>query len=98
MGTLRDSKRVLGEHSVSVYMGALRGKLGWRAPLLGTLKASSYQYTETESETDFGPSPTAKTRLLSFNRAQSKFVIRLFIGDNTLRRHFYLLGLTIACM
>jgi len=43
------------QQSISVYTGALRGELGWRASLLGTLKARSYQYPETESETDFGP-------------------------------------------
>jgi len=42
----------------------------------------------------FGISPTAETRLLSFNRTQSKVVTGLFIGDNTLKRYFYLMGLT----
>ena len=36
-----------------------------------------------------GPSPTAKTRLLSFNRTQSRAVTHLLTGDNTLRKHFY---------
>ena len=30
-----------------------------------------------------GPSPTAKTRLLSFNRIQSRVVIHLLTGHNT---------------
>jgi len=37
------------------------------------------------------PSPTAKTRLLSFNRIQSRAVTGLLIG---LRKHLHLMGLT----
>jgi hypothetical protein len=40
-----------------------------------------------------GSSPTAKTKLLSFNRTQSEVVTGLLIGHNTLRRHLYLVGL-----
>jgi hypothetical protein len=40
-----------------------------------------------------GPSPTAKTRLLSFNMTQSRFVTGQPTGHNTLRRHLYLKGL-----
>jgi hypothetical protein len=39
-------------------------------------------------------SPTIKTRFLSFNRTQSRFVTGLLTGHNTLRRHLYLMGLT----
>jgi len=39
-------------------------------------------------------SPAAKTRLLSFNRTQSKVVIGLLTGHNTQRRHLHLMGLT----
>ena len=42
----------------------------------------------------FGPSQGAKTRLLSFNRTQSRVVIDLLTGHNTLRRHLHLMGLT----
>jgi hypothetical protein len=41
-----------------------------------------------------GPSPTTKTRFLSFNRTQSRVVIALLTGHNTLRRHLHLMGLT----
>jgi len=40
-----------------------------------------------------GPSPTTKTRLLTFNRPQSRVVIGLLTGHNTLRRHLYLTGM-----
>jgi len=43
-----------------------------------------------------GPSPSAKTRLLSFksfNRPQSRAVTGLLTWHNTLRRHLYLMGL-----
>jgi hypothetical protein len=40
-----------------------------------------------------GLSLGAKTKFMSFNRNQSRAVIGLFTGHNTLRRHFYLLGL-----
>jgi hypothetical protein len=39
------------------------------------------------------PSPGAKTRLLFFNRAQSRVVTGLLTGHNTLRRHLHLMGL-----
>jgi hypothetical protein len=40
-----------------------------------------------------GPSPTAKTGLLSFNGTQPRVVTGLPTGHNTLRRHTYLMGL-----
>jgi hypothetical protein len=40
-----------------------------------------------------GPSPTAKTRLLSFNRIQSWVVTVLLTGHNIPRRHLYIMGL-----
>ena len=43
-----------------------------------------------------GPSPAAKTRLLSFNRAQSRVVTGLLTGHNTLGRHFYIMGLSCS--
>jgi hypothetical protein len=39
-----------------------------------------------------GPCLGAKTKVMSFNRAQSRTVIGLLTGHNTLRRHIYLLG------
>ena len=42
------------------------------------------------------PSPTTKTRLLYFDRTQSRVVIGLLNGHNTLRRHLYLKGLINA--
>jgi hypothetical protein len=41
-----------------------------------------------------GPSSTAKTRLLSFNRTQSRVVTGQPTGYDTLRRHIHLMGLT----
>jgi len=41
----------------------------------------------------WGPIPTAKTRLLSFNRIKSRVVTGLLTGHNTLRRHLYIMGL-----
>jgi hypothetical protein len=40
-----------------------------------------------------GPSLGARTKFVSFNRAQSRAIIGLFTGHNALRGHFYLLGL-----
>jgi len=40
-----------------------------------------------------GHGVTAKTRILSFNRTQSRAVTGLRTGHNTLRRHLYLMGL-----
>jgi len=36
-----------------------------------------------------GPSPAANTRLLSFKRTQSRVVISILTGHNTLRRHLH---------
>jgi len=59
MRTLRDSKRALSKQSISLPLslsvGALRGELRGTAPLLETMKARSYEYSETGSNTDFGP-------------------------------------------
>ena len=46
------------------------------------------------SNTQRQTSPTAKTRLLSFNRTQSSVVTGQPTGHNTLRRHLHLTGLT----
>jgi len=40
------------------------------------------------------PNPATKTRLLSFNRTQSRIVIGLLTGQNTLRRHLYVMELS----
>ena len=40
-----------------------------------------------------GPSLGAKTKVMSFNRTQSRAVIGLLTSHNTLRQHLYLLGL-----
>jgi hypothetical protein len=40
------------------------------------------------------PDLDAKAKLMSFNRTQSRLVIGLLTGHNTLRRHLHLLGLT----
>ena len=59
-GLTRDRKSMLSRWNISV--GALWGELGGRAPLLGTLKARSYQYPETGSETDIGTSSNWKNQ------------------------------------
>jgi hypothetical protein len=41
-----------------------------------------------------GPRTRAKTRLLSFNRTQSRVATGLLTGRDTLRRHFRIMGLT----
>ena len=43
-----------------------------------------------------GPDLATRARLLSFNRTQSKVVIGLLTGHNTLRRHLYVMGLVIT--
>jgi hypothetical protein len=47
-----------------------------------------YFYVETS-----GPDVDVKAKLMSFNRTQSRVVIGLLTGHNTLRRHLHLLGL-----
>jgi hypothetical protein len=41
-----------------------------------------------------GPNLATRARLLSFNRTQSRIVIGLLTGHNTLRRHLYVMGLS----
>ena len=41
-----------------------------------------------------GPNLAKRARLLSFKRTQSRVVIDLLTGHNTLRRHWYVLGLS----
>jgi hypothetical protein len=45
-----------------------------------------------------GPSPTAKTRLLSFNKKQSTFITDLLTRHNILRRHLHLMELIVPCV
>jgi hypothetical protein len=41
-----------------------------------------------------GPSPSTKARLLSFNGTKSRVIACLLTGQNTLRRHLYVMGLS----
>ena len=41
-----------------------------------------------------GPDLATTAHLLSFNRTQSRVVIGLLTGHNTLRRHLYVMGLS----
>jgi len=41
-----------------------------------------------------GPRPTIKTQLLFFNRSQSRVVTDLLTGQNILRRHLHVMGLS----
>ena len=43
-----------------------------------------------------GPDLAAGAQLLSFNRTQTRAVIGLLTGHNTLRRHLHVMGLTIT--
>jgi hypothetical protein len=49
-----DTVKECSLNGTCLSIGAVWGELGGSASLLGTLKASSYQYPETGSETDFG--------------------------------------------
>jgi len=40
-----------------------------------------------------GPDPAMRARLLSFNRTQTRVVIGLLTGHNTVRRHLHIMGL-----
>jgi hypothetical protein len=53
--------------------------------LVGTLRQAR--------ELILGPHIAANTMLMSFNRAQSRVVIGLLTGNNTLRRHLHIMGL-----
>jgi len=57
----------------------------WRGP---------YSIQRETRELISGPDLATRARLLSFNRTQSRVVIRLHTGHNTLRRHLYIMGLS----
>jgi hypothetical protein len=94
LGTLRDSKWVLGNTASLSIRELLEGNLAggllywelWKLGLISTQRQNQKLILDL--------SLTAKTTVLSFTRTQSKVVIGLIIGDYTLRRHFYLMGLT----
>ena len=44
-----------------------------------------------------GPDLATSVRLLSLNRTQSRVVIGLLTGHNSLRRHLYIMGLSNNC-
>jgi hypothetical protein len=58
-------------------------RAGWRS--LGALRQAR--------ELISGPDPGTKAKLMSFNRTQTRVVVGLLTGHNTLRRHLHLLGL-----
>jgi hypothetical protein len=51
------------------------------------------QYTRLTRELISGPDLAIGARLLSFNRTQSRVVIGLLTGHNTLRRYLHIMGL-----
>jgi len=51
-------------------------------------------HREQAGELISGPDLATRARLLSFNRTQSRVVIGLLTGHNTLRRHLYVMGLS----
>jgi hypothetical protein len=62
---------------------------GWLASIWRDLSSTQRLAQEFVS----GPSPAAKTRLLCFNKTQSRAVTGLLTGLNNLRRHLYIMGL-----
>jgi hypothetical protein len=56
----------------------------WRGP---------YSTQRQAQELILGPDPAMGARLFSFNRTQSRVVIGLLLGHNTLRRHLHIMGL-----
>jgi hypothetical protein len=87
-----DGNRVLGKRSVSLCGSSVRGT-GGMAPLLETLKLGLSITLRHARKLISGPSPTTKTRLLSFNKTQTR-VINGLITEHTLGRHLHLMGLT----
>jgi hypothetical protein len=59
-----------------------------------TTVAGTCWHSRKARELNSGPRIAAKTRLLSFNRTQSRMVIGLLTGHNTLRRHLHIMGLS----
>jgi hypothetical protein len=59
-----------------------------------SFKIPSWQESETLTQVLIsGPDLGTRAKLLSFNRFQSRVVTGLLTGNNTLRKHLYLLGL-----
>ena len=68
------------------WMGIKQHLVLWRGPC-----STQRQARELIS----GPDLATRARLLSFNRTQSRVVIGLLTGRNTLRRHLYIMGQSI---
>jgi hypothetical protein len=61
----------------------------WRE-LVGTMRQAQ--------ELISGPNTAARTALMSFNRVQSRVVIGLLTGHNTLRRRLHIMGLVDSAL
>jgi len=80
--------------SLSLSIRGLWGEQRGRAPLLGTQKLGLISTQKQAWKLILGLSLSVKTRLLSFNRTQSRVVTGLFTGHNNLRKYIYLIRLT----
>jgi hypothetical protein len=87
--------RFLGpEPALGVSMCDIRRKI--RCWLSAQHRANCYDFVNTlrqSRELISGPCPGTRAKFLSFNRKQSRVVIGLLTGHNTLRRYLHLMGL-----
>ena len=75
-------------------ISTLTGCLGTVASTVAWASWHDLGHTQRQArELISGPCLGFKVKFLSFNRTQSRAVTGLLTGHNTLRRHFYLLGL-----
>jgi hypothetical protein len=65
----------------------------WMVNRLLALWHGPYNIHRQAPELISGPDLATGAHLLSFSRTQSRFVIGLLTGHNTLRRHLYVMGL-----
>ena len=73
---------------------ARRGKQGKKGDRVEHTQRGPGSTPRQTREQISGPNLVARARLLSFNRTQSRAVIGLLTGHNTLRIHLYVMGLS----
>ena len=71
----------------------MSGPAGWKSQHLA-LWCVPCSTQRQARESIFRPNLATRARLLSFNRTQSRVVIGLLTGHDTMRRHFYVMGLS----
>jgi hypothetical protein len=87
------------KHALGISRQSIKQKI--KCGLVNQHMVFWHSLTSTQRQAEefiSGPNPSAKSKLLSFNRMQSRVVTGLHTGRNSLRRHLYIIRLTDSPM